>query len=97
VPDAADPGTQLNRALLARLQPAERLLIAGQASSHCVRATAEHLAQHLGGDLGRVVLLSDGMSPVAGFESAADDFLSAMRRRGLQVMPCAEALALLRD
>jgi nicotinamidase/pyrazinamidase len=97
VPDAADPGTQLNRALLARLQPAERLLIAGQASSHCVRATTEHLADHLGGDLGRVVLLSDGMSPVAGFESAADDFLSAMRRRGLQVMPCAEALALLRD
>ena len=93
VPDAGDPGTQLNRDLIARLRPAERLWIAGQASSHCVRATTEHLAEHLGGDLGRVVLLSDGMSPVPGFEAAADDFLVAMRQRGVQVMRCADALS----
>lgn len=97
VPDAADPGTGLNRALIDRLAPATRLFIAGQASSHCVRATTEHLVEHLGGDLGRVVLLTDGMSPVAGFEGQAADFLAAMHQRGLQALTCAEALRTLHD
>jgi nicotinamidase/pyrazinamidase len=34
-----------------------------------VRATTEHLVEHLGGDPARVVLLTDCMSPVAGFEA----------------------------
>lgn len=96
VPDDSDPGTGLNRALIERLAPADLLLVAGQASSHCVRATTEHLAEHLGGDLGRIVLLTDGMSPVAGFEAQATDFLADMRRRGLRALDTVQALALLR-
>ena len=92
VPDDQDPDTQLNRTLIDRLAAADLLLIAGQASSHCVRASTEHLAEHLGGDLRRVVLLSDGMSPVAGFEAQAQAFLDAMRARGLQVMTARQAL-----
>ncbi|MFO1330271.1 MAG: cysteine hydrolase [Rubrivivax sp.] len=96
VPDAADPGTQLDRALLARLAPARPLLVAGQASSHCVRATTEHLVEHLvdaaGGDPGRIWLLADCMSPVAGFETEAAAFLDAMRARGLRVTTSTEAL-----
>ena len=97
VPDAAEPDTGLNRALIDRLAPATQLFVAGQASSHCVRATTEHLVEHLGGDLQRVVLLTDGMSPVAGFEAHAADFLAAMRRHALQALSCAQALNLLRD
>lgn len=96
VPVADDPGTQLNRALITRLVDADRLLIAGEASSHCVRATTEHLAEHLGGDPGRVWLLVDAMSPVAGFEREAAAFLDAMRARGLRTLSCAEALPALR-
>ncbi len=97
VPDAADPGTGLNQALVDRLAPASRLFIAGQASSHCVRATTEHLVEHLGGALQRVVLLTDAMSPVAGFDGPAADFLAAMRQRGLQAVTCADALRTLHD
>ncbi|MEP7099196.1 MAG: cysteine hydrolase, partial [Burkholderiales bacterium] len=47
VPDADDPHTQLNHALIADLDRADRILIAGEASSHCVRATTEHIAANL--------------------------------------------------
>jgi nicotinamidase-related amidase len=95
VPDAADPGTGLNRELIAQLARAGLLMVAGEASSHCVRATVEDLVEHLGGDLSRVVLLTDCMSPVGGFEAQAEAFLSAMRHRGLRVSTSTQALALL--
>ncbi len=95
VPDAADAGTQLNRALIDALAPATRLLVAGEASSHCVRATVEDLTEHLGGDLSRIVLLTDCMSPVAGFAPQAAQFLAAMRALGLRTLASTEALALL--
>ena len=95
VPDATDAGTELNRDLIAHLAQANLLLVAGEASSHCVRATVEDLAEHLGGDLSRVVLLTDCMSPVAGFEAQAAQFLAAMQQRGLRVADSTQALALL--
>ncbi len=97
VPDDSDPGTQLNRELITQLARSDRLLVAGEASSHCVRATVEHLAEHLGDKLDRLLLLSDCMSPVAGFEAQALSFLDAMRTRGLRVMTSIQALALLRS
>ena len=92
VPDPADPATQLDRALLGRLAPAQPLLVAGEASSHCVRATVEHLVEHLGGGLGRIWLLADCMSPVSGFEAESEYFLAAMRALGLRVTPQGQAL-----
>jgi hypothetical protein len=54
VPDPADPAPQLNRALIDAAGARHRLLVAGEASSHCVRATTEHLVEHLpGGDPAR--------------------------------------------
>lgn len=90
VPDADDPDTALNTRLLAHLGAADLLLIGGEASSHCVRATTEHIVQHLprlvrGWSADRVVLLTDCMSPVAGFEQEHDAFLQAMRAQGVQL------------
>jgi nicotinamidase/pyrazinamidase len=83
VPDARDPHTELNTALLADLDRADRVLVAGEASSHCVRATTEHLVAHLpGGRPQRLTLLTDCMSPVAGFEAQHDAFFAAMRDVG---------------
>lgn len=84
VPDASDPGTELNHALLAELDRFERVLIAGEAGSHCVRATVEHLAEHLPSrQLSKLVLLTDCISPVGGFEAQQAEFLAAMQARGL--------------
>ena len=96
VPDPADPGTQLSRALLADLDGAELLLIAGQASSHCVKATVEDIVDHLpGGRVERLMLLTDCMSPVSGFEAQAEGFLAAMRGRGVRLGTSTDARALL--
>lgn len=86
VPDATDAHTQLNIRLLTALDSAQVLLIAGEASSHCVRATTEHLVQHLPSQRPeRIVLLTDCMSPVAGFETQHAAFLAEMQARGVQL------------
>ncbi len=85
VPDADDPRSQLNRGLLDSLDRADLILVAGEAGSHCVKATVEHLAEHLpGGNLSRIVLLTDCMSPVAGFSNAQAGFLHRMRDLGVR-------------
>jgi len=86
VPDPADPETLPNRALLERLAAADRVVVAGVAGSHCVRATVEHLADHL--SPARLVLLADAMSPVTGFAAAQDTFLADMAARGAHVTTC---------
>lgn len=96
VPDPQDPQTQRNTALIADLDRADRIFIGGEASSHCVRATTEHLAEHLpSGQTDKIVLLADCMSPVAGFEAEAEAFLADMRRRGATVATAQDALQLL--
>ena len=86
VPDPNDPSTQLNTRLLAALDSADLLLVAGEASSHCVRATTEHLLQHLpSGRPERIVLLTDCMSPVAGFEAQHQVFLASAQAQGVQL------------
>ena len=97
VPDPDDPRTQLNRGLLDALDRAELLLIAGEAGSHCVKATVEDLAQHLpGGKLSRVVLLTDCMSPVPGFNAGQTAFLQRMRELGMQTRGSMDVLQSLR-
>ena len=90
VPDLQDPETGLNTALLAQLRLSSTLVIAGKASSHCVRATTEHIVEKWGSDdFSRIVLLTDCMSPVGGFEQAHRDFLQRMRAIGVRCETCA--------
>ena len=84
VPDPNDPGTQMNTSLIAELDRADQIWVAGQASSHCVRATVEHLVDALpSGQSGKITLITDCMSPVAGFEAQQQEFFQAMRARGV--------------
>ena len=97
VPDAADPHTELNTTLLGELDRSTTLFIAGEASSHCVRATTEHIVANLpGGHPGRIVLLTDCMSPVGGFEAQHAAFLDEMRAKGVRLMTSEEARQLIR-
>jgi nicotinamidase-related amidase len=85
VPDAQDSATQTNRALVDALDVADVIVIAGEAGSHCVKATTEHLADQLHGPLSRVVLLADAISPVTGFEAQQSAFFAAMQARGMRL------------
>jgi nicotinamidase/pyrazinamidase len=86
VPDATDPDTQLNAPLIALLAQADRVFICGEAGSHCVKATTEHIADNIGAEnLSKLVLLTDCMSAVTGFEDQQQSFLKDMQARGLQL------------
>ncbi|MFC0169491.1 cysteine hydrolase [Pseudoduganella danionis] len=94
VPDADDPETALNTAFIARLAQADVIYVAGEAGSHCVKATVEHIVAHIGADMvARLALITDCMSPVAGFEAAYQDFLQAMQARGVRLLTAEQAQA----
>jgi nicotinamidase-related amidase len=96
VPDPEDDATQSNRAFLDELRQADRVYITGEAGSHCVRATTEHIVAAFaeqGDDLSKLALVTDCMSPVAGFEAPYADFLSQMKARGLSRATSPEVVA----
>ncbi len=86
VPRADDARTLLNRPLVQALSaPGAPLLIAGEALSHCVAASVTDLMQELSADRVReMVLLTDAMSPVQGFEAVGSAFLDRAREAGVQ-------------
>jgi nicotinamidase-related amidase len=88
VPRADDGRTALNQHLLAQLATgADTLLVAGEASSHCVAASVEDMLGALPtGRLKQTVLLTDCMSPVTGFEGMADALFAHSLARGLRTM-----------
>ncbi|HEY8025626.1 MAG TPA: cysteine hydrolase [Burkholderiaceae bacterium] len=93
VPDADDPDTQLNQGFIDMLKQADLVYIAGEAGSHCVKATTEHIATAFGAaSMGKLVLLTDCMSPVAGFETQYEAFVRDMAARGAQLATSADAL-----
>lgn len=97
VPDPQDPATQLNTVFLDNLVSADRIYICGEAGSHCVKASTEHIADYLEAQQGaaalsKLVLLTDCMSPVPGFEAQQDAFLAAMLARGARLATSADIL-----
>lgn len=93
VPDAADADTQLNAGFLDLLRQADRIYIAGEAGSHCVKATTEHIVENFSAaEVQKLVLLSDCMSPVSGFEAQYAAFLADMQARGVTLATSAEVL-----
>jgi nicotinamidase/pyrazinamidase len=91
--------TQFNISLAQALtHNVDLLLLAGQASSHCVASSFDQLAGYLAQQKGaqpRIVLLKDCMSPVGGFEAVADAFFERAKAFGADIMTAQEASALL--
>ena len=87
VPDATDPATQFNLPLFERLRAADCVYIAGEAGSHCVKATVEHIvARWPANELSQLTLIEDCISPVSGFEAIHTEFLTVMRTRGVRIV-----------
>ena len=95
VPRQDDPLTRTNSVLVARGKPGNGLLlIAGEASSHCVAATLTDLLETMTPEeRSRVVILRDCMSPVPGFEAAADAFFARASAQGVKLMTSNEVLS----
>ncbi len=64
----------------------ERLLVCGQALSHCVNYTVRDILDHWHpNEAGRITILSDCASSVPGFEDAGGAFLDDMAKAGVIV------------
>lgn len=86
VPDPADPDTELDARLIARLQDADTLLVAGEALSHCVASTLRDLLEVWPADRRqKLVLLTDCSHSVPGFEAQGEAFLAEMRAAGVRL------------
>ena len=100
VEDPSDPSTQLNFDLIKSLQEADIVAFAGEALSHCVKTTVEQIADNIGEEhLKKMVLLTDCMSPVPAIPNVVDfpaigrQFLKDMEARGMQLMTSDKFLA----
>ena len=87
-----DPRTRLNVELIQRLSQYQKIIIAGQALSHCVNFTVRDLVANIPKNIvERIHVISDGCSPVAGFENVSKQFVQDMKRMGVKFVPSTEA------
>lgn len=97
-PEVLTRDDEINEALISKTAFADRprLIVAGEASSHCVAATVRDLWNVMSPeDMARMILLCDAMSPVVGFQAAQDAFFEEARAFGVSVLTCREAQAVL--
>lgn len=86
VPDPSDPTTQLNTRLIQTLESADLVLIAGEASSHCLANTVRDIANNFNDDsIKKMVLIKDATSPVTGFETLETEFIKDMTSKGMSI------------
>jgi nicotinamidase-related amidase len=83
VPDPTDPSTQTSAELVGALARADRVLVAGEARSHCVANTVRDLVEAEPDVVGRLTLLTDATSDVPGFERFGEAFVRDLAARGM--------------
>ncbi|MDP4224259.1 MAG: isochorismatase family protein, partial [Bacteroidota bacterium] len=83
IPVSGSPETQLNTDLVKKLRQYDRILIAGEARSHCVATTVKQLL-NIGGFATRMVILEDCMSDVTGFETLALPIYERAKEEGVK-------------
>jgi nicotinamidase/pyrazinamidase len=87
VQDPSDPSTQLNVSFINTLaNDCDIVAVCGECSSHCLKSTVEDIWNNFSDPAAtkKIVLLTDAMSPVPGFEKQADAFLAEAKTRGVQ-------------
>ena len=92
----SDPDTTMNQGLIDRLSRCERILVCGQAKSHCVNFTVRDLVDNIGWAkerLSNIWVLEDAMSAVPGFEKDAEQFITDMNAAGLTITTIDKAFA----
>ena len=78
--------TAFHTALQTSLLASDRLLVCGQALSHCVNYTVRDIVEHWpANETAKICLLQDCASPVPGFEPAAATFVRDMKQVGVRL------------
>lgn len=92
VPVASDPTTGLNSRFLQALKQSDIVLVAGQALSHCVRASVDQIADNIGDDqISKFHILTDCSSSVGAvpggpdFPAMTQEWLKTMEARGMKL------------
>lgn len=87
VPDPSDPSTQLNTELIRTLETADRILVTGEALSHCVANTFTDIAAAFSDPryVEKLVLLEDTTSNVGGFDFLGQAFVKNLTAKGMRV------------
>jgi nicotinamidase-related amidase len=100
--DPQDPSTQMNTPFIQSLMEADLVAICGQASSHCLANTVRDVVSTFKDEdaVGKIVLLTDGTSPVPGFEHLTKAFIDEMTtgrtkagKTPMKLAKCAEFLS----
>jgi nicotinamidase/pyrazinamidase len=85
--------TAFNEELLRSLQTTDRLIVCGQAMSHCVNFTVRDIVKKWPQDqTHRINLLTDCASAVPGFQDAASLFQTDMKEAGVQLKTASQVL-----
>jgi nicotinamidase-related amidase len=86
VPDPEDPSTQINSGLIATLEEADIILLAGEALSHCLANTGRDIVNNFSDPkyTKKLVLLTDASSNVPTFEQYGSQFVSDLTAKGMQ-------------
>mmetsp|Transcript_19104 Transcript_19104/g.22079 ORF Transcript_19104/g.22079 Transcript_19104/m.22079 type:complete len:389 (-) Transcript_19104:216-1382(-) len=88
--------TSFNQELFESINASDRILVAGQAKSHCVNYSVRHLIDHMTTEeeKKKVVVLEDCTSSVYECESMANEFVEYVREQGGTVCTTEESLSL---
>lgn len=93
LPLASDPSTGLNTALLSRLKQADLIAVAGEALSHCVKASIDQIVAHIGdAHIKKLHILTDCTSPIPkvgegpDFPALSAAWLAGMQARGVTLV-----------
>jgi len=81
-----EPDTHLNKGVIYRLEDFDKIYISGEAESHCVAVSVKQMLKYGNFKEGQVIILSDSMSPVTGFETIADPIYKEAREKGFRFL-----------
>ena len=100
VPDPEDPSTGLNTDFISMLSTADIILIAGEALSHCVKASLDQIATNIGDEhLNKFHILTDCTSSIPAvpngpdFPTISSAWLNDLEKKGMTLTTSTEFLS----
>lgn len=95
VPVSTDPTTTRNYELLKKFKNPKRLIVCGQAISHCVRWTVRDICEDWkaqgDADFSKMYFCKDGTSPVYGYDYTVKELGDELIALNVNVVDCKDA------